>query len=908
MQKLLTYVMIAALPLLSLSSCKMDDKVKELQAEEAMASGMQQGYVRVKINEDLAARLERNTDTKTGAVSCIGVKSSDDILSSMGVTSMKRTFPYAGKFEERTRKEGLHLWYDVEFDENMPLTKAKTDLMDIPGVVSVEYRPFVVAPKYKITGIVDGNAPSAVCVQDDKTYPYDDPRLPEQWHYQNYGTVTGTVKGSDINLFPAWENYTKGSDKVIVCVVDGAVDPNHVDLNANMWINEAELNGQEGVDDDGNGYVDDIYGFNYFDFSGTLVPTEHGTHVAGTVSAVNNNGEGVCGVAGGDYANGIKGVRIMSCQIFKDGEKGAKGATAGIKYGADNGAVISQNSWGYDPPLDYIPESDRAAIDYFIKYAGYDENGNQVGPMAGGLVVFAAGNEEKTVGSSSMHENVIAVSAIAGDYKAAYYTNYGTWVDISAPGGDYKKGQEVLSTLPYNKYGLMQGTSMACPHVSGIAALAVSRFGGPGFTWERCRDLILASADPKMYEYNTDQFKGKLGRGLVNTELVLGMGSTIAPDPVKNVKASVVSNKVDFEWTVPSDEDDGVPTSYNVYLSEKELALDFDRANLSEDIKVYSFTNGQLKAGDTFKGTVYLDKFSTRYYYAVDASDLSRNLSEIEAVYNLVTSENNPPKFDCGDIEVSLKNHEIYTQQIGVIDEDGHELTASVETEDKTGSISVSGPTEGKLTLTVDATKTAGGNFSAKLIVTDAYGASSSITVTYIIAPNNAPVKSKDIKNVIMSRQGTVQLDMKEYFSDPDGEELSYRAEYIGQSNVSVRFEGSKMSIAPSKNGTSEIKVIAKDALGLTAESTFKVVVSNSTEGFDVYPNPVVDYLNIRSVDDKNISVVISSASGATVFEGDLKSSAFEPAKIDMKSFKSGNYRLVINSDGKEYKQNIVKL
>lgn len=908
MQKLLTYVLIAALPLLSLSSCKMDDKVKELQTEEAMASGMQQGYVRIKINEDLAVRLERNTDTKTGAVSCIGVKSSDDILSSMGVTSLKRTFPYAGKFEERTRKEGLHLWYDVEFDENMPLTKAKTDLMDIPGVVSVEYRPYVVAPKYKITGVVDGTAPSAVSVQDDNAYPYDDPRLPEQWHYQNYGTMAGTVKGSDINLFPAWEKYTKGSDKVIVCVVDGGVDASHVDLNANMWINEAELNGQEGVDDDGNGYIDDIYGFNYFDNSGTLVPSEHGTHVAGTVSAVNNNGEGVCGVAGGDYANGIKGVRIMSCQIFKDGEKGAKGATSGIKYGADNGAVISQNSWGYEPPLDYVPESDRAAIDYFIKYAGYDENGNQVGPMAGGLVVFAAGNEEKPVGGSSMHENVIAVSAIAGDYVAAYYTNYGTWVDISAPGGDYKKGQEVLSTLPNGQYGLMQGTSMACPHISGIAALAVSRFGGPGFTWERCRDLILGSADPKMYEYNTDQFKGKLGKGLVNTELVLGMGSTIAPDPVKNVKASVVSNKVDFEWTVPSDEDDGVPTSYNIYVSEKEFATDVDRDNLSSDIKVYSVVNGTAKVGETFKTTVYLDKFTTKYYYAVDAADLSKNRSDLEAVYSLTTTENNPPKFDCGDIEVSLKNHEVYTQQIGVSDEDGHELTATLETEDKTGAISVSGPTEGKLTLTIDASKTQGGDLSATLKVSDNYGASSSISVKCTITANSAPVKNKDIENMVMSRQGNAQLDMKEYFSDPDGEELSYRAEYIGQSNVSVRFEGSKMTITPSKNGTSEVKVIAKDALGLTAESTFKVVVSNSTDGFDVYPNPVVDYLNIRSVDDKNISVIISSASGTKVFEGDFKSSAFEPAKIDMKSFKSGNYRLVINSDGKEYKQNIVKL
>ena len=168
----------------------------------------------------------------------------------------------------------------------------------------------------------------------------------------------------------------------------------------------------------------------------------------------------------------------MSCQIFEGKESGS-GAEA-IKWSADHGAVISQNSWGY-PTLDATPASVKSAVDYFEKYAGVDENGKQVGPMKGGLVIFAAGNEGKNT-SSSDYEKILAVTSVGADYKRAYYTCYGNWADVIAPGGDAKKGNQVLSTIPGNKYGKMQGTSMACPHVSGVAALVLARFGGDGYT------------------------------------------------------------------------------------------------------------------------------------------------------------------------------------------------------------------------------------------------------------------------------------------------------------------------------------------------------------------------------------------------------------------------------------------
>ena len=122
------------------------------------------------------------------------------------------------------------------------------------------------------------------------------------------------MAGADINLFDAW-NVTTGNPEVVVAIIDGGVDYSHEDLARNMFVNQAELNGIDGVDDDGNGYVDDIYGFNFCTNTGAVYPHSHGTHVAGTVAAVNNNGIGVAGVAGGD-GSANSGVRMISCQAF----------------------------------------------------------------------------------------------------------------------------------------------------------------------------------------------------------------------------------------------------------------------------------------------------------------------------------------------------------------------------------------------------------------------------------------------------------------------------------------------------------------------------------------------------------------------------------------------------------------
>lgn len=292
-------------------------------------------------------------------------------LPELGISSVERLFVGPERFEARKRAMGLNLWYKVTFDESTPVTRAASDIVAAGGIQEINY----------VHEVSFTDAPEA--------WPFDDPMLPDQWHYMNFGTGIHQEEGSDINLFPAW-NVTTGSPEVIVAVIDSGVDVDHEDLAWNMWVNEAELNGQPGVDDDGNGYVDDIHGFNFVVGNnnqpvGQITAEEHGTHVAGTIAAVNNNGLGVSGIAGGDYAAGKPGVRIMTCQTGP----GSAFIAQAFVYAADNGAVISQNSWTCDPSYTVVLES----IDYFNQYAGMenvegDETGVQDGPMAGGLTIL----------------------------------------------------------------------------------------------------------------------------------------------------------------------------------------------------------------------------------------------------------------------------------------------------------------------------------------------------------------------------------------------------------------------------------------------------------------------------------------------------------------------------------------
>lgn len=855
-----------------------DSEVAGSVGQEVPTSAYEQGLVRVKVTEELAAELESQVGSGNGTGGC-EVKSVRNAVSSLGIVRMERTFPYAGKFEPRTREAGLHLWYDVYFDKSNALTKASAELSSVPGVETVEYRPKTVRISSDLVPGSVRTSADAVPVRNSAADVFDDPFLPtEQWHYFNDGNYPRSIAGADINVLPVWEKGIVGSEDVIVAVVDGGIDFTHEDLADNMWSNP-DISDPEFS-----------HGYNFVRNNYRVTPDEHGTHVAGTVAAVNDNGIGVCGVAGGDKAAGIPGVRLMSCQIF-EGDAGARSPAEAIKWGADHGAVISQNSWGYDPDsyLTDTPPSDRAAIDYFVKNAGFDENGVQTGPMAGGIVIFAAGNDERNIGYPGSYENCLSVSAIAADYEDAYYTNYGNWVDVAAPGGDRFKSQMIYSTLPGNRYGGMEGTSMACPHVSGMAALLVSRYGGLGFTSGMLREMIEGSVrDISMY---TDPSK-YIGKGLVDVDKAMSMASTQAPDPVLQFSAEARSNFIDFTLTVPSDPDDIVPAYATLHYSTSPF--DPEDSQAVDQLPFQEFSLEGYEPGDQASFSASGLEFDTRYYVSASVRDLAHNRSALyPEVTSVVTGSNSAPVISPdGEMDLSVRFNEVLNMELEASDPDGHPLTVSV-----TGMDGVSAEIDGDiLRISLDGTQMESDSGTAVVTVSDGFGGEDSVTLNITVIRNTPPYLTGAEGNVVVnsgSGDGT-RVNLSEYFTDDDGDVLSYTVQNQGSGIVEVTFDGNTMVLEPVAQGLGTFTVTASDAFDETVSMTFNVLVRDGSRAADFYPNPVTTVLNVRTGEDvEGASITLSDAyGGVKLSRQGLDISPFKPAALDVSGLPGGLYRV----------------
>lgn len=309
----------------------------------------------------------------------------------------------------------------------------------------LQLREPVAAAEHASTGAAVTDAPN-------------DPEFPKQYHLDNRGQSGGTT-GADVKAVEAWRTST-GTD-VVVAIADTNVDITHPDLRANIWVNEDEIPGN-GKDDDANGYVDDVNGWNFG--RNTNRPQDggqtHGTHVAGLIGAATNNALGVAGMA--------PDVKLMPLAILTGGSTTASAVKA-FDYAVKNGANVISNSWGnntYEPAL-------AAAVAQATK--------------AGALVVVAAGNEDWDTGvHGSYPDNYagsIAIAASDDDDAKARYSNRGKiTIDVAAP------GDKVLSTLPGSRYAQMSGTSMAAPVYSGVAALVKARY--PELTMQQVAQRI----------------------------------------------------------------------------------------------------------------------------------------------------------------------------------------------------------------------------------------------------------------------------------------------------------------------------------------------------------------------------------------------------------------------------------
>lgn len=527
MKKKFFYIAMVALALTGCSDSLSTIGSSDGNSEITIPADAEAGELLIKFSPEMSDILDQAqlSKTRAGKATRSGIPSTDEVLDILGSYSFERVFPVDANTEARTREAGLHLWYTVKFNKRTDLKTAAERLKQLGEISKVQTNGRI-KRAYNTDSkriYLSDKALQLKSTRSAANGEPNDPGFTSQWHYRNLGegnydfenlnnNKVGAKAGCDVNALEAWKTC-KGDPSIIVAILDEGVMYTHPDLAANMWCNPGESVQGAQTDGDGNGYEGDLHGYNFVTESGDITWTDandtgHGTHVAGTIAAVNNNGIGVSGVAGGDGTPN-SGVKIMSCQVFS-GQNSVTlaGEARAIKYAADNGAVILQCSWGYNSSESsiingYTPGPatekewaetyplEKEALDYFINNAGSPN-----GVIDGGIPVFAAGNEYAgNPAFPGAYSKCVCVSSLAADFTPACYTDFGSLVTLSAPGGDleyYSKiGEQedeywaetteqkgaVLSTMIKNgqpAYGYMEGTSMACPHVSGVAALGLA--------------------------------------------------------------------------------------------------------------------------------------------------------------------------------------------------------------------------------------------------------------------------------------------------------------------------------------------------------------------------------------------------------------------------------------------------
>lgn len=389
----------------------------------------------------------------------VGIASASDNFADKYGATIQDSFDF-GKLGIVDQGEILH----VKLPEGLSTEAALAKMAQDPQIAYAEPNYVYTLDAEKATNVVSGEElASQRAASQDPSAPNDlDSRL---WGLNNTGQNGGKVN-ADINAPEAWKQHVGRNDGPIIAVIDTGIDYNHPDLKDNMWVNTGEIPGN-GIDDDGNGVVDDVYGYNAFADSGDPMDGHsHGTHCAGTIGAVGNNGIGVVGVN--------HKARLMAVKIFSDsGSTNTAAILRGIEYTTKMGATITSNSWGGGPFSQAQKDAFEASSALHIKAAGNNGRDN-----------------DKFANYPSNYEiaNNVAVAASDRFDNKARFSQYGVVnVDIAAPGVD------VFSTIPGDKYGNMSGTSMATPHVAGVAGLVASAF--PELDAQGIKDKVLNGAD-----------------------------------------------------------------------------------------------------------------------------------------------------------------------------------------------------------------------------------------------------------------------------------------------------------------------------------------------------------------------------------------------------------------------------
>lgn len=413
-----------------------------------------------------------------------GINSIDELNRKYQVSQVGEVIGRGAKEGIKGLKPGqanLALLRKIKLGNGAAVTEAMSEYQADPNVEYVE-------PNYRVEVALTPN---------DPYYNSSD-----SWG-QSYDDLWGLKK---ISTAAAWDTETGASSEIVVAVIDTGIDYNHEDLSDNVWVNTDEI-ADNGLDDDGNGYVDDYYGYDFINNDHDPIDDHgHGTHVAGTISAVTNNNVGVAGVTWG--------AKIMGLKFLSAGGWGwVSDAVTAITYAADNGAIIMNNSWGGSGYSQALQD----AIDYA---------NNQ-----GAIFIAAAGNSNADASGylPAGMNNVFTVAATDTSDTKAWFSNYGSVIDVSAPGVDVlslRAAGTTLGSVVGTNYVRASGTSMAAPHVAGLAALVWAK--NPTWTNTQVGAQIKDSADD-IDKLNLS-YAGLLGSGRINADLALGeIGAQAAP-------------------------------------------------------------------------------------------------------------------------------------------------------------------------------------------------------------------------------------------------------------------------------------------------------------------------------------------------------------------------------------------